>query len=309
MPRLTRIAVPSDETEGLVAELRNLPGLVSLELYRGASLAPAGDVIVLDSTDQGLLTLFRIMDGRLRARPDIVMTTVEPAAMVSLPKAKQLRSDSSELPWEELDLLMQQEGGMTANALIVMFVSGFLACLGLAAGALHLVLAGMLIAPAFEPISRIPLGVLSRGRIWRRAVRDTVSGYITMAAGSALAVGCMLAFGMPLMHGKAWYDPTAALVGYWTSFDGAILLSISAAGIGAAVLVATRRAILTGGAVIALGLVPSVSTIPLALAAGELGVAGRAAGRWATEAGLVVVTSAIVFAWKRRRVHRRNIIG
>jgi len=250
MPRLTRIAVPFDQTEGLVSELGSLHGLVSLELYHGASVVPPGDVIVLDVTDQGLLRLFRIIDGRLRVHPEIVVTTVEPAGMISPPKAGELRSGSTELPWEELDLLMQQEGGMTANALVVMFVSGFLACLGLAVGALHLVLAGMLIAPAFEPISRLPLGVLARGSIWRRAIRDIFSGYITVAGGAALAVACMLALGTPPLYGKVWYDPTAALVGYWTSFDATILLSISAAGIGAAVLVATRRAILTGGAVI-----------------------------------------------------------
>lgn len=201
MPRLTRISLPAEETGSLMAELGNLSGLVSLELYPGASVNPAGDVIVVESTDRGLLKLFDILDNRLRQRTDVVVDTVEPAGVVSPPKAVKLRSGSTELPWEEMDLLMQQEGGMTANALVIMFISGFLACLGLAIGALHLVLAGMLIAPAFEPISRISLGWSSRSRVWRRALFDTATGYASLAAGSALAVGCMLALGTPLLAG------------------------------------------------------------------------------------------------------------
>ncbi len=309
MPRTIRIVSPADETEALISDMRGVAGLVSIQVSRGASLQPAGDVILVDSNDTGLVALMHVLDGRVRRRPEVIVTTAVPAAMLTRPQALALRRGPTEQTWEEMDLLIQQDSGMTPNALAVMAISGFLAAIGLAVGALHLVIAGMLIAPAFEPISRVSLGIVTRSRAWRAGIRDTISGYVALAAGAALAAGCMLALGTPLLGGKYWYDRSSALVAYWTSFDPTVVLSIAAAGIGGAVLIVARRSTLTGGAVVALGLVPTASLIPLAFAAGDVGLVARAAARWSIEAGIVVVASLFVFGWKRARVQPRRMIG
>ncbi len=307
MPRVSRIISPATETDDLVPQLRALPGLISLEVHRGASLYPSGDVLVVDSTDQGLVALIRDLDSDPSRRRGIVVTTIQPASVISTVPHPAQRA--AELLWEEIDSVMRNESGMSPSALVIMAISGFLSALGLAAGTLHLVIAGMLIAPAFEPISRIALGWASGSRTWIAGARDTLKGYVALIAGAAASSALLAAFGTGVFGGKTWYDPTSRLVGYWTSFDPSIMVSIALASAAGVLLIVTGRAILTGGAVIALGLVPTAAVIPLAIALADARLAAQAAARWGIEAALVLLASLAVFGWKRVRVHRRTMIG
>jgi uncharacterized membrane protein len=73
-------------------------------------------------------------------------------------------------------------------------------------------------------------------------------------------------------------------------------------------LIASRRAVLTAGVMIALALVPAATIASLGVVAGQLDVAGKGLLRWAIEVALVAATSALVFLWKRSSVQRRNIL-
>lgn len=79
---------------------------------------------------------------------------------------------------------------MTAGKLGVMATAGFLAGLGLVSGTLHLVIGAMVIAPGFEPFSRLALGLIEGSRAWQRGLLDIAKGYAALAAGAALSAAC-----------------------------------------------------------------------------------------------------------------------
>ncbi len=60
---------------------------------------------------------------------------------------------------------------------------------------------------------------------------------------------------------------------------------------------------------IALALVPSACTAAMALATGDLALAGRALVRWATEVGTVLVAWAVVLTGKQLLIHRRPTLS
>jgi hypothetical protein len=72
-----------------------------------------------------------------------------------------------------------------------------------------------------------------------------------------------------------------------------------------ALLIATNRAVLTAGVMVALALVPGATIGAAAAMEGELAMAASGAARRLIEVGVVLVTSALVFQWKQSRVHRR----
>ncbi|NJK85467.1 MAG: hypothetical protein HC906_05360, partial [Bacteroidales bacterium] len=58
-----------------------------------------------------------------------------------------IERDNSEAIWEEILMTISKDSNTTNNTLILMFLSGCLAVMGLSTNSLHIVIAGMLIAP------------------------------------------------------------------------------------------------------------------------------------------------------------------
>ncbi len=133
----------------------------------------------------------------------------------------------------------------------------------------------MVIAPGFEPLVRISLGLINQSRSWRDGLWDTLRAYAAMGAGAALAAGLIKVFeGAVLNAGMGSYLPPGSLITYWstTSWSGVAVAVV--AGAGGALLVTLNRAVLTAGVMIALALVPSWSLAVAALVAGDVGLAG-----------------------------------
>jgi uncharacterized membrane protein len=110
----------------------------------------------------------------------------------------------------------------------------------------------------------------------------------------------------PILNGEGTYLSSSSLVSYWTTFTLPGLAASAAAAIGGAILIAAGRAVLTGGVMIALALIPSATLVSMGLIAGEPEISGKAAVRWLADARFVLVLSMGVFAFKRYRVHRRD---
>jgi uncharacterized membrane protein len=201
-----------------------------------------------------------------------------------------------------------RESNMTADAMLLMAISGVLAAVGIATAALHLVIAAMVIAPGFEPLVRVALGTVAGGRRTRlRGLLDSVKGYTAMLAG-AIATGLFLrALGKHPLASAASYFATGTLTEYWVTIGATSVLVTLVGGVAGALLVASQRSVLTAGVMIALSLVPPVAIAGLALTSGELGRAGAAGVRWGMEAAIVLAASFAVLAWKRVHVHKRTM--
>jgi hypothetical protein len=311
MSRSVEITVPSDRTDRLVQEIRQLDEVIGLRVQRGISVDPPGDVISLSLTNKSLRKLIRILDSWGVAKDEGGSIAIsEPTGVISYSYQDEIEKDESDVIWEEMEFSILRESNMDLNGIFVMFTSGVLAAVGVATGAVHLVIGGMVIAPGFKPITRVALGLVAGGsESWHRGLIDTLKAYSALFVGAMFAALVLRLSGRPPLTGSEAYLPSEALVQFWIEISLPALLTAAVGGAAGAVLIAVNRSVLTAGVMIALALIPPPAIAALALVAGEPGLAGRGVLRWAIEVAVVTTTGLLVYLWKRTLVQRRAIVS
>lgn len=309
MPRTVDLTVPPEHTDELVQRLQDHDDVLSLRLLRGASLSPAGDVLSFEVLDSSLAWAMRLADGvGLGNDPAVSLTSSRPESVTSAGSAPLVDRDRSTSSWEEVQLTIGRESTMTPAKLLVMFLAGIFAAVGLHTGALHVIIGAMLVAPAYEPLARVALGFVNRSRSVRDGLVDFAFAYAALAVGAATVAALARLQGEPLSPQADTYLGSAAFVTYWTTVNWTSFVVAAAGGVGGGLLIVANRRVLTTGIVIALAFVPSLSLAVLELSLGEPELAARAVLRWSVDVVLVVACCSGVF-FVKRRVDRRLIAG
>jgi hypothetical protein len=309
MFRSVQLTVPPARTQELVSQIRSIPGLLSLRLQQGVCIEPPGDLLTADLTSVALGKLLKLLDEQgLSNSPHFSVTTTEPTGVFSTKAAREVARDTSDASWEEMEGMIAKESNMTTNALIVMAVAGMLASIGIATNALHLVIAAMVIAPGFEPIVRISLGVMANSPAWKIGCTHTLKGFVTLTVAAGLTSLALAALGKPPLGSEASYLPAGVLMSYWTQISLPGLLVTAAGGIAGALLIATHRSVLTAGVMVALALVPSSALLGMGIASGEFQIARQGLVRWLIEVTMVLISSLVVFAWKSSSIQKRPMM-
>jgi hypothetical protein len=308
MARTVEITVPSDRTDQLVAEIGKMQGLLGLQVQRGVSLKPPGDLISVSISRRSLSDLMKMLDERgVPKDPGASITTSQPLSITSSSVTATIVHDADDSTWEEIETTIARETNMTINTLILMFAAGVFAVIGLATNALHYVLAAMTIAPGFMPILRVALGVVAHSKAWRRGLADIGGEYLALIVGAAATTLVLRASGIDVFGGKSSYLPEGVLLRYWSTLTVPAVLGSLVAGFTGAVLVYTERSILTLAVMIALALITGAAMIGMGLAGGSLTVAAQGLLRWAVEVAIVLITALAVFRWKLVRLHNRKM--
>lgn len=309
MARTLNITAPAEQTESLLQELQNVEGLLQLELYRGASVVPPGDVISLAVPNTHLNQVMRLLDKHKLGEPGgISLSSSSPSGYIPTQSSRSIERDNNEASWEEMEMTISSDSNTSANTLLTMFAAGALAIVGITTNALHLVVGGMLLAPGFMPITRLALGIVARHKTWYFGLIDFVRGYLALMAG-AVAMGLTLsAIGYdPVATRSSYYPIEQKLIDYWSGVTAASLLGSAAAAVAGALLVATRKSVFTSGVMIGLALVPTAAIAAMALVELNFALALKALLRFALDVALVFVCSLAMFAWARRYYHKRDI--
>lgn len=305
MPRTVGISVSAARAQRIVSELQGVDGIVTIHHQPGASVQPGGDVVTVHTTDDAMMSVSRILD-KVGIGEDGSVVSSEPLSLVSPAHEKQIDDETNEAGLEEMASMLRRETNISNNYLLAMGFSGGVAAAGLWTDTLHIVIGAMVIAPGFEPLLRIPFGLLalSKPRM-HRGLASSAAGYGAMAFGAAIATW-ILQLTEP--------DAGAALsqhtwVQFWTSLKpSSILIALLASAAGMAII-AAQRSVLSAGVMIALALVPGMAIFGMGIAIGDLGLAGRGLMRWAADAGAVIAAGAAILAVKRAFIHRRVSLG
>jgi hypothetical protein len=310
MPRNVEIVLPPERTETVLKEVERMVGVLGVRLSKGVSRRPPGDLVTVLTTNTAFHPLLRLLDRLgVGQDPGASITSTEPAGVILPSNPEAVARDSTDVPWEEMEFSMARESNMTLNALFVMFAAGVIAAEGTATGALHLVIGAMVIAPGFEPIVRVGLGLISRSPAWKHGLRDFGAAYLALLAGGAAGGLLLMATGRSIPLAEGTYLQPGSLLTYWTTVSApSVMVSLLAGGVGA-VLIANNRSILTAGVMIALALIPSIAIAGMGLVAADFTTVGSAVARWAVDVGLAILMSLVVFAIKRRTVQRRPMMG
>jgi hypothetical protein len=97
MPRRLEISVDPESTQRLVPRISEAAGLIGLQVQRGSSRIPPGDVIIVDVTNRGLPDLVRLLaDEGVGQTASASWSTSEPVTIVSTTSADDIVRDSSD---------------------------------------------------------------------------------------------------------------------------------------------------------------------------------------------------------------------
>ena len=301
MPRSVHITVPSDRRGALLERLQEADGTVAIVVHLDASHQPEGDLVTVRGTNDAANSVVRIVT-EMGLVEDGVVAIDEPVGLVSGARRRKLDGDTSEASWEEMDTLLRRDANPSHNFLALMFLAGAVAGVGLFVDTLHIVIGAMLIAPGFEPLVRVCVGVASGlPDTARRGALGVQVGYIAVAAGGA--VGAVSA---------AWADPTLGLnamfdgnwVQYWTSFSRTSVIVAFVAGLAGAIVVNSHQTVFATGVMIALALIPGMAVFGAGISAGQFALALQGLSRWGIDAACVLTACLVVFGIKRAILRR-----
>lgn len=305
MPRSIQVAGPASLIDAVCERLPGMEGVTGYSRLRAASLQPPGDRLSIDATNDATRRVFALLD-ELRVHEHGSIGTSELQSLVSPGHQDEIESETNETVWDEMASLLRQDTNIDFNFLSLMFLAGAIAAGGLWSDKLHLIVGAMLIAPAFEPLLRMPFGLVAgMPRLARGGAIAGLVGYLMLLAGAALT-----ALVLNLVEpGTSASLATHQWVGYWSSFSSpGVLLSVFGACAGA-IVVSGLRSVLTTGVMVTLALIPSLSLAGMALVLGEFALAAHGFFRWIVDAVLVIVFGGAVLALKQKFVHRRRATG
>jgi uncharacterized membrane protein len=300
------ITVSPPATDGLIEDLVQLDGVITLSVRRGESVKPPGDVISVAVLNRDAEAVQRRVQAQLDHGP-ISISTSELDSLIDPEQAEQIRSDVDEATWSDAETTMRHHTRPTFNFFTTTAAGGVatLCALVSTSGVTEAtaLVAGAIIAPAFEPLARIGLtAVKLRWRELTFALGTTLLTFAILVA-SALLTMLVLRAGRNDVVGHFLTNGTVHEVQH----PPAVNLIISACGaIAGVVMVAAGRFTVLAGPVVALQLLPAAATIGAGIELGDGGIAARGLGRLAIDFGLVVVAGLVVFSSKHVRGHGRR---
>ncbi len=304
MHRTIEITVPPTETAGLLRQLEALDDVIGLSVNPGASVKPRGDVITVHALNKGADDVLRHV-AEVGRRGPISIVTAEVASIIDPAQDEAVANDVDEAVWEEMETGLRHQGRITANYLALMALGGAIAAVGLVSEPVPQVLAfvaASIIAPGFEPLVKIPLGlVLRRPAVAWRGLRSVAAGYAILIVAAALAFLLLRLTGSATVADFV-HNPEVERIAHPTFLD----LLVSACGaIAGVVMVAAYRRSVIAGPLVALILIPAAATIGVALVATEPRLIWEGFQRLALDVFLVIALGMLVLFIKQRTVHRR----
>ncbi len=270
-------------------------------------MKPPGDVVTVHALDRGSDAVLAAAQRAQRHGP-VSVATEELLSIADPEHHDELVRDVDEGLWEEAVTGLGHRGRVTFNFVALIVAGGVIALTGLVTEtnqAAVVFVAAAIIAPGFEPLAKIPLGlVLRRWALLQRGLRSVTVGYLALIAASAIAYLGLRAAGV-ITEGQLVTNSEVRRLADPSAID--VLVSAAGAVTGMIMEVANRRNMIAGP-LIALALIPAAALVGAGVGAGELGLALEALMRLALDFALIVCLGVAVVVYKQARVHRRALM-
>jgi len=304
--RSLEITVDPSATDELAEALLELDAVIGLALHRGASLKPEGDVFLVQALNRGGDEVMRLVE-KAREHGAIAVATGDLTSIIDPERQERVADDIDQALWEETETTMRHQAQLSGNFLALMALGGVVATTGFASKPVPQAIAfiaASVIAPGFEPVAKLPLGlVLRRPDLLRRGLRSMVLGYV------ALVVAAALAYAFLRLTEVAYPTPSLLAlteVGRISHPSWLDLLKSAAAAAAGLVMLAARRDSVIAGPLIALVIIPAAALIGVAAAAGRPRLMLEGAERLAIDVVIIVLVGAVVLALKQALRHKRR---
>jgi len=190
MHRTLELTVPPAATDALSHQLKTIEDVIGLSVSRGASLKPAGDVLTVHALNRGANEVLRRARAAVGDPHQLSVVTSELNTIIAPASHHVVDNDRDEAIWEEMESGLRHQGRITINYLLLMGLGGIVAAIGLVSEPVPQAVAfvaSAIIAPGFDPMTKVPLGlVLRHRRLAWEGVKSAVAGYAVLIALAAL---------------------------------------------------------------------------------------------------------------------------
>jgi hypothetical protein len=298
------VIVPSSYTDELIGNLQQMDDVISLSVVREASIKPPGDVLTVHALNRGADEVLRLADSA-RKHGQVSVSTAELTSMIDPEHEQKVANDVDEALWEEVETDLRHQGKLTTNYLGLMALGGAVAATGFAAESSSQAIsfvAASIIAPGFEPLAAIPIGLaLRRWAVVGRGLQSALGGYLALTLSAALVFLVLRATGVVLVEEFNANTEVRNL-----AEPGLREILVSGCGaLAGMVMLLSRRHYLIPGALVALLVIEAAALIGVALAAGEPGLMVEGAKRFGLDVLLIVLGGVPIVLLKQALVHRR----
>jgi Domain of unknown function (DUF389) len=298
------VIVPSSRTDELIDNLQQMDDVISLSVVREASIKPPGDVFTVHALNRGADEVLRLADAA-RKHGQVSVSTSELTSLIDPEHERKVANDVDEALWEEVETDLRHQGKLTTNYLGLMALGGVVAATGFAAESSSQAIsfvAASIIAPGFEPLAAIPIGLgLRRWAVVGRGLQSALGGYLALILSAALAFLALRVSGVGLVEEFTINTEVRNL-----AEPGLREVLVSGCGaLAGMVMLLSRRHYLIPGALVALLVIEASALIGVALAAGEPGLMLEGAKRLGLDILLIVAGGVPIVVLKQALVHRR----
>ena len=289
----------------MIYKLEQLEHVINLSVVRGASIKPPGDVVTVHALNRGADQVMRLAEGAHKEGGDVSVSTAELSSIVDPKHERKVANDVDEALWEEVETGLRHQSRLTPNYLGLMALGGAVAATGLVVESTPQtisVVAAAIIAPGFEPLAKIPMGLaLRRWDVARRGLTSAAAGYLTLALSAALVFLLLRWAGVVTAEEFVGNSQVEELANPTLR---EILVSACGA-VAGMVMMLSYRLNLIPGALIALMIIEAAAMTGTALAAGEPDLMYEGLERFSLDVLLIVVGGIIVVLLKQIIFHRR----
>ena len=298
------VIVPSSHTDELIQYLEQMDEVISLSVVREVSIKPPGDVFTVHVLNRGSDEVLRFANAA-REWGQVSVSTAELTSLIDPEHERKVANDRDEALWEEVETDLRYQGKLTPNYLGLMALGGAVAATGFAAESASQAIsfvAASIIAPGFEPMAAIPIGLaLRRWAVVGRGLLSIVGGYLALILSAALIFLALRISGVVMVEEFTVNTEVRNL-----AEPGLREILLSAGGaLAGMVMLLSRRHYLIPGALVALLVIEASAMIGVALAAGEPGLMLEGAERFGLDILLIVVGGVPIVLLKQVLFHRR----
>jgi Domain of unknown function (DUF389) len=303
--RTIEISSPASYTDELLGKLEDLEQVISLTVVRQGSVKPPGDALTVHVLNHGADEVMRLADAG-REHGQVSVSTGELTSIVDPEHKRKVANDVDEALWEEAETGLRHQSQLTSNYLTLMALGGAVGAIGLVMeGTSQAVafVAASIIAPGFEPIAKVPMGLaLRRWDVARAGLRSAGVGYL------ALVLAAALVFVVLRLAGVATVEEFVGNSEIDTLADPTLreILMSACGAVAGMIMIVSYREYLIPGALIALEVIEAAAVIGVALAAGEPELVYEGVERLVLDGLLIVVGGVVVVLLKQALFHRRE---
>ncbi len=300
-----RVTVPPDRTAQVRALFEDCPGTAHLATLPGASVRPAGDLVLADvarESADSLLTALKEL--RIDRDGGIAMVAVDAAASSAARRAEEnAPGDSADaVVWDQVVRTTDAESALSVSYLAFLTIATLLAGVAIINDSAILVIGAMVLGPEFAPLAGLALALVhGRRRIAGNAAVSLCVGFVVAIGLTALMALAGRALGW---YGTELLRADRPETGFILAPDRWSVVVAVLAGIAGVLSLTSAKSGALVGVFISVTTVPAAADMALALALGGSAEFVRASTQLGINLVGILAAATATLALQRALWHR-----